>query len=302
MNSFLKKNTSDMGILGSFLRYGILLLFLIYFAVPMLWLLIAPSRDVSQITNNPNPLAFGSIERLVQSWQNIMSYQNGSVMVWFGNSVKYALFALVGGLIISIPAGYALAVKRFAGRSLLLWLTLITMLLPASALVLPLFLELNLVHLINTQWAVMLPSLFFPFGVYLTYIYYASSLPPEVLDAAKVDGCNEFQSFWHVALPLATPLLGLLAFINFTANWNNFFLPYVMLNDDALYNLPVGVQAMVGSTSALRPGFNPTPGAISFQYADAAMIGLIMIVPIIIIFLFAQRYVISGAFTGAVKG
>jgi multiple sugar transport system permease protein len=127
-------------------------------------------------------------------------------------------------------------------------------------------------------------------------------LPPEILDAAVVDGCTEIQTFWHVALPLATPLLGLLAFINFTANWNNFFLPYVMLNDDSLYNLPVGVQAMISSTSALRPGFNPTPGAISFQFADAAMIGLIMIVPVVIIFLFAQRYVISGAFTGSVKG
>jgi len=212
------------------------------------------------------------------------------------------LFALIGSLIISIPAGYILAIKRFPGRRLVLWLTLITMLLPASALVLPLFLELNVVHLINTQWAVMVPSLFFPFGVYLTYIYYASSLPPEILDAAVVDGCTEAQTFWRVALPLATPLLGLLAFINFTANWNNFFLPYVMLNDDALYNLPVGVQSMISSTSALRPGFNPTPGAISFQFADAAMIGLIMIVPVVIIFLFAQRYVISGAFTGAVKG
>jgi len=299
---FLKRNTDDMGILGSLLRYGILLIFVVYFAVPLIWLLVAPSRDVTQITSDPNPFAFGSVDRLVTSWQNIMSYNGGEVALWFGNSVKYSLFALIGSLTISIPAGYILAVKRFPGRSLLLWLTLITMLLPASALVLPLFLELNIVHMINTQWSVMLPSLFFPFGVYLTYIYYASSLPPEILDAAVVDGCTETQTFWHVALPLATPLLGLLGFINFTANWNNFFLPYVMLNDDTLYNLPVGVQAMISSTSALRPGFNPTPGAISFQFADAAMIGLIMIVPVVIIFLFAQRYVISGAFTGSVKG
>jgi len=108
--------------------------------------------------------------------------------------------------------------------------------------------------------------------------------------------------FWHIAVPLAKPLLGLLAFISFTANWNNFFLPFVMLNDDALFNLPVGVQTVIASTAALKPGFNPTPGAISFQQADAALAGLIMVLPVVIVFLFSQRYVTRGAFTGAVKG
>jgi multiple sugar transport system permease protein len=299
---FLKKNASDLGILGSILRWGVLLIFAVYFVVPMLWLLLAPSKDTTQLYHATYPLAFGSWDRVIKSWQDVTGYQNGEVLLWFENSVKYALLSLLGGLAIGIPAGYMLAIKRFPGRSALLWLTLITMLLPSSALVLPLFLELNLVHLINTQWAVILPACFFPFGVYLTYIYYASSLPPELLDAAKVDGCNETQAFWRVALPLATPLLGLLAFISFNANWNNFFLPYVMLNDDTLFNLPLGVQTMLSSTSALQPGFNPNPGAIAFQHADAAMIGLIMVVPVVIIFLFAQRYVISGAFTGSVKG
>src|SRR5258708_3634873 len=299
---FTKKNTSDLGILGNIIRISILLAFVVYFVVPMLWLLFAPSRDKSEIFESATLLAFGSFERLAKSWENIISYQNGEMLLWFENSVKYALLSLLGSLAISIPAGYVLAIERFPGRKLLLWLTLISMLLPASALVLPLFLELNVVHLINTQWAVILPACFFPFGVYLTYIYYASSLPPELLDSARVDGASETGVFWHVALPLAKPLIGLLSFISFTANWNNFYLPYVMLSDDTLFNLPLGVQAMLGSTSALRPGFNPTPGAIAFQHADAAMAGLIMVVPVVIIFLFAQRYVISGAFTGSVKG
>ena len=184
----------------------------------------------------------------------------------------------------------------------MLWLTLITMLLPTSALVLPLFMELNLVHLVNTPWAVILPACFFPFGVYLTYIYYSSSLPPELLDAARVDGASEFDIFLYIALPLAQPLLGLLAFICFNANWNNYFGPYVLLNDDKLFTLPVGIQTVLGSTSALQPGFNPNPGGIHFQYAEAAVAGLIMIIPVVIIFLLSQRYVISGAFTGSVKG
>jgi multiple sugar transport system permease protein len=299
---FLRKSTSDMGIFTHITRLAVLLAFAAYFVVPILWLIMAPSKDITQIYHSETPFAFGSLERIVKSWNDVFTYQNGEIVLWFGNSVKYSLLSLLGSLAISIPAGYVLAVSRFPGRSLLLWLTLITMLLPASALVLPLFLELNLVHLINTQWAVILPALFFPFGVYLAYIYYASSLPTELLDAARVDGCSEFGVFRRVALPLATPLLGLLAFISFNANWNNFFLPYVMLNDDALFSLPLGVWTVLGSTSALRPGFNPTPGAISFQQADAAMAGLVMVVPVVIVFLLAQRYVVSGAMTGSVKG
>jgi multiple sugar transport system permease protein len=296
------KTVGDMGILGFGLRWAVLLLFAAYFFIPMLWLVLATSKSAPQLLEL-NPLAFGSFQRIQEAWQRIIEYQAGEVLVWGFNSVYYAVWSLALSLGTSIPAGYILATARFPGRRLLLWLTLITMLLPPSALVLPMFLELNLFHLINTQWAVILPSAFFPFGTYLTYIYYATSLPPELLDAARVDGCSEVQLFWHIALPLATPLLGLLAFINFTTNWNNFFGPYVLLNDDRLFNLPVGIQQFVTATSALRPGFNPSPGVmVGYQQAEAALFGLIMVVPVAIVFLIAQRYVIGGAFTGSVKG
>jgi multiple sugar transport system permease protein len=291
----------DIGGLGYILRLIILLVFAIYFVAPVLWLILAPSKDQFAITGL-NPLAFGSWETVLKSWQNINAYQHGEIWLWFRNSIVYVLSSLLIGLAISIPAGYILAIARFPGRKLLLWLTLITMLLPPSAMVLPLFLELNLVHLINTAWAVILPACFFPFGVYLAYVYYGTTLPMDLLDAAHVDGCSEWGFFRHIALPLAKPLIGLLAFINFNANWNNFFSPYVMLNNDKLYNLPVGLANMIASTSAIKPGFNTTPGMLKFQQADAAMAALIMIVPVVIVFLFSQRYVISGALTGSVKG
>jgi multiple sugar transport system permease protein len=291
----------DVGVFGSAFRLATLLVFAAYFALPMIWLLLAPSKDPTQLYRL-HPLAFGTWERYARAWHNVTTYQDGAIWVWFRNSVVYVASSLAIGLVTSIPAGYILAVARFPGRSLLLWLTLICMLLPASALVLPLFLELNLFHLVNTSWSVILPACFFPFGVYLAYVYYASSLPLDLLDAARMDGCSDLRMFWHVALPLAKPLLGLLAFISFTANWNNFFLPYVMLNDDALFTLPVGVQSVIASTAAIKPGFNPTAGAISFQQADAALAGLIMILPVVVVFLLSQRYVTRGAFTGAVKG
>src|SRR5512135_730683 len=299
---FWMRSGGDTGILGFGLRWGVLLLFAAYFFIPLLWLVLATSKSAPQLLELP-PLAFGSFQRIQEAWQRIIEYQNGEVLQWALNSIRYAVFGLALSLACCLPAGYILAVARFPGRRLLLWLTLITMLLPPSALILPMFMELNLVHLVNTRWAVILPSAFFPFGTYLTYIYYASSLPPDLLDAARVDGCSETQLFWHIALPLATPLLGLLAFINFSANWNNFYGPYVLLNDDRLFNLPVGLQQFVAATSALRPGFNSSPGImVGYQQAEAALFGLIMVVPVAIVFLFAQRYVIGGAFTGSVKG
>ncbi len=301
-NHFWMRTGGDIGILGFGLRWGVLLLFAAYFFIPLLWLVLAPSKNAPDLLEL-RPLAFGSFQRIGEAWQRIIEYQNGEVLQWAWNSVRYAIWAMGLSLATSIPAGYILAVARFPGRRLLLWLTLITMLLPSSALVLPMFMELNLVHLINTQWAVILPTAFFPFGTYLTYIYYASSLPSELLDAARVDGCSEVGLFWHIALPLATPLLGLLVFINFNTNWNNFFGPYVLLNNDRLFNLPVGVQQFVTATSALRPGFNPSPGVmVGYQQAEAALFGLLMVVPVAIVFLIAQRYVIGGAFTGSIKG
>ncbi len=298
---FNQRLFGDMGSIGYFLRLAILLLFALYFGLPLLWLLLAPSKDQTAIITLP-PLSFGSLETVVKSWENVNAYVHGEIWLWFKNSIIYVLASLTIGMAISIPAGYILAVSRFPGRTALLWLTLITMLLPPSAMVLPLFLEMNLAHLVNTAWAVILPACFFPFGVYLTYVYYSSSLPTDLLDAARVDGCSEWSLFQYIALPLAKPLLGLLAFISFNANWNNFFGPYVMLNNSKLFNLPVGLQTMIAGTSAIRPGFNTTPGMLKFQQADAAMAGLIMILPVVIVFLLSQRYVIGGAFTGSVKG
>jgi multiple sugar transport system permease protein len=289
---------NDIGWLGILFWAATLLLFVLFFGIPMLWLLFAPSKNDAELLNM-QPLAFGSIERYMEAFNNLLVFNNGQILTWAYNSAFYVFFSLILSLIIAVPAGYILAIANFPGRSTVLWATLITMMLPGSALVLPLFLEMNLFKLVNTPWAVIFPAIFFPFGVYLTFIYYNTSLPKDVLDAARVDGCNEFALFRHVGLPLAKPLLGLLAFIGFNNNWNNYFGPFVMLNDDQLYNLPVGIQALITGTTALRPTFGTD---LPFHRAEAALSGLIMVLPVVIVFIISQRYVISGAFTGSMKG
>ena len=282
---------------GALARLLVLLLFALFFGLPLIWLLLAPSKTDPQLLDW-NPLAFGSWARVGEAWQNLLNFGEGVVVRWSANSLVYTLASLLLSLVVSVPAGYALAVSRFAGRTLILWLTLITMILPGSALVLPLFLEMSLVHLTNTPWSVILPAAFFPFGVYLAYIYFASSLPPDLLAAARVDGCSEWQLFWHVGLPLSRTLLGLLAFLSFTGNWNNYFLPFVMLNNDRLYNLPVGLQVLITGTAALRPTFATD---LPIHRAEVALAGLLLIVPVALVFLLSQRFVITGALTGATK-
>lgn len=289
---------NDIGWGGVLFWAATLLFFVLYFGLPMLWLLLAPSKNDPELLGR-NPLSFGSIARYLEAFNNLLVFNNGQVVTWAYNSFYYVAVSLIFSLAICVPAGYILAVARFPGRNVVLWATLITMMLPGSALVLPLFLEMNLFRLVNTPSAVILPAIFFPFGVYLTFIYYGTSLPRDILDAARVDGCNEFALFRFVGMPLAKPLLGLLAFISFNNNWNNYFGPYVMLNDDKLYNLPVGIQALISGTSALRPTFGTD---LPFHRAEAALSGLIMVLPVVIVFIISQRYVISGAFTGSMKG
>jgi multiple sugar transport system permease protein len=176
-----------------------------------------------------------------------------------------------------------------------------TMIMPAAALVLPVFLEINAVHLQNTAWSVILPSAFYPFGVYLAYIYFSTQLPVELLAAGRIDGCSEARLFWSLALPLAKPIIAMVAFFSFTFNWQNFYLPYVMLADDTKYPLTVGLMSLIQSTPALNPAVGSGTG-LNIYRPEIALAGLFVVLPIALIFLFAQRYVVAGTLTGAEKG
>nr|HET6902006.1 carbohydrate ABC transporter permease [Ktedonobacteraceae bacterium] len=288
---------NSLGPVGTLIRFFALLLIGIFFGLPLVWLILAPTKTDVQLTQN-FPLSFGSLSKIGEDWQHLLSFDNGVIVQWSINSVLYALATLVLALAVSLPAGYALATSRPWGRDLILSLTLVAMLLPISALVLPLFLEINVVQLVNTPWSVILPMAFFPFGVYLAFIYYAVSLPKDLLSAARIDGANEWQLFWHVGLPLSRPLLGLLVFLNFTATWNNYFLPFVMLQDTSVYNLPVGLQVLMISTPALHP---TTSTNIPIHKAELALAGVLMVLPVAIVFLFSQRFVTSGALTGGIR-
>ena len=176
-----------------------------------------------------NPLSFGSFQQLAANWHELFNFGSGVFTTWLGNSAFYSFAALVLTLVVSIPAGYALALVEFKGRRILLVTTLIVMLIPNTALVLPIFLELSAFRLIGSPLAVILPFSFFPFGVYLTYIYFSTAVSRDLLNAARIDGAGELRVFAQVAMPLATPVIALVGFFNFVGNWNNYFLPFLVV-------------------------------------------------------------------------
>jgi len=269
----------------------------VFFVLPAVWLVLAPSKTTNQLVQD-FPLSFGSFDQIGAAWSHLMSFQDGVVFRWLANSAVYSLGSLVLTLAVSVPAGYALALTDFRGRRLLLAVTLVVMIMPSATLVLPIFLELNLLGLIGTAWSIILPFSFFPFGVYLVYIYFASTLPRDLLAAARIDGCTEWQVFRRIALPLARPVIGLVAFFSFVGNWNNFFLPYLVLPNTEQFPIQVGLNQLLGST----PSFNPVAGAgLNITSSELSLAIIIAILPVLVLFLFSQRTLVSGMLAGSTK-
>ena len=182
-----------------------LALFLVFFVLPVLWLLLAATKTDDQLVHD-NPLSFGSWHALRANWDALTGLPGRrDLPVAAQLRASTPFLALVITLCVAIPAGYALAMTEFRGRRTLLVATLVVMLMPNATLVVPLFLEINAVHLIGSMWSIILPYSFYPFGVYLTYIYFSTALPRELLAAARLDGCSEFGVFRHVALPAGRP-------------------------------------------------------------------------------------------------
>jgi multiple sugar transport system permease protein len=261
------------------LRTVVLVPFALFFAVPLVWLVLATTKNGAQLQLGA-PLGWGSLHQLQRNWHQLTSFNDDAFFGWFANSVEYTFGALILVLVIDIPAGYGLAIGARVWRRPLLVVTLVMMLIPNTVLVLPLFLEIFRAHLIGNPLSLILPFSFFPFGVYLAYLYFSTSMPKDLLAAARVDGCSELQVFLRVALPLSKPVIALVALFSFVSNWNNYFLPLLMLPTSDGYPLQVGLADLPkGPVLALGT--------------------LISAAPVMAVFLVSQRYVLAGMTTGS---
>lgn len=262
--------------------------FTLYFLVPIWWLLVAGSKDQRSILTT-NPLWFANFQ-LFHNVGALFTYHNGIYLQWLRNSVLYAGLGGAVATLIAGMCGYALAKYRFRGREMIFNVVLGGVLVPATALALPLFLLFSKVSLTNTFWAVFLPSIVSPFGVYLTRIFAAASVPDELLEASRLDGSGEVRTFFTMSIRLMSPALITVFLFQFVTIWNNFFLPLIMLRDESLF--PVTFGLYIWNTQ-----LNQLPELRSLVLIGA----LVSIVPLIVAFVSLQRFWRNGLSAGAVK-
>ncbi len=271
-----------------------LVLLVLYFALPLWWLVVASTKDINGLfTGTGGPLWFDEKFSLVDNVRQLFSQNGGIYWRWLGNSFLYAFAGGIGATVLSVLAGYGFAKYRFPGRNLYFALLLGSVMVPLTALVIPTFVLLSELGLTNTVWAVILPSLLSPFGVYLMRVYAQDAVPDELLDAARVDGAGELRTFFNVALPLLRPAIVTVLLLSVVAIWNNYFLPLAVLSDTKLLPVTVGLgQWQAQSTS----------GAAGSQLWNLVVTGaLISIIPLIVSFLALQKYWQGGLSLGSLK-
>ncbi|QIG41168.1 carbohydrate ABC transporter permease [Microbacterium sp. 4R-513] len=262
--------------------------FTLYFLIPLWWLLVASTKSRGQLFST-NPLWFAD-PQFIENVTGLFSYRNGVYLKWLLNSVLYAGVGGVLATVIAAMCGYALAKYRFPGREAIFNTVLGGVLVPATALALPLFLLFSRIELTNTYWAVLLPSIVSPFGVYLARVFAEASVPDELIEASRLDGAGEIRTFFTVSIRLMMPALVTVFLFQFVSIWNNFFLPLIMLRSEELFPVTFGLYAW-NST------INQFPELRTFVLVGS----LLSVIPLIVTFLLLQRYWRTGLGTGALK-
>ena len=275
------------------LAYLFLFACLVYFIVPLVWLFLASTKTNAGLFSSFG-FWFGPQFNLVKNLQDLFARDNGAFLSWMRNTAVYALSAAFGSALIAALAGYAFAQFRFAGRNLLFGLVLASVFVPNTVFAVPLYLLLSKSGLTNSLLAIILPALVNPFGVFLMTIYAEQAVPAELLDAARVDGAGELRIFATIALRLIAPGFVTVVLFAFVGAWNNYFLPLLVLSKTDLYPLTVGL--------AYWSGLATQPGNTQVLYAIVITGSMVAILPVMILFLFLQRYWQSGLSLGSIRG
>ena len=263
--------------------HAVLVLGAVLALFPLAWMVLASLMPTGQATQLP--------VRVLPDPPTMAQYTTLFERLAMGryllNSLLVATLVTGASLLVNALAGYAFAKLRFAGRERLFSLLLALLVVPAQVTMLPLFLMLREMHLVNTYAGVAIPGLASVFGIFLIR-QYALSIPDELLDAARMDGASELRIFRSIVLPVLMPILVTLGIFTFMATWNDFLWPLIILSDDARYTLPVALAGLSGE---------------HVQDIELMMAGAVVtVLPVMVVFLFLQRYYLQGIMLGSVKG
>ncbi|MEZ3463257.1 MAG: carbohydrate ABC transporter permease [Lachnospiraceae bacterium] len=275
------------------------------FAFPLYWIIIGSFKTSAAINSTtpqwwPQEWVLDNYRKLFSRqvaalWEINIPFTNISLagpdvpaaIRWLLNTVFMAVVAMLLTCITSAMAGYALAKKRFVGRTVVFSLIVCAMALPKQVILVPLLREMASLELYNTIWAVIFPIVGWPFGVFLMK-QFSEGIPGEMMEAAKIDGANEWKTFYTIALPLIKPGIGALAIFTFINSWNDYFMQLIMLTSTKNLTISLGIAKLQAE--------NATDFGLIMAGASLAAI------PIIAIFLIFQKYFTKGITMGAVKG
>lgn len=213
---------------------------------------------------------------------DFLNSQDGVILMWFKNSVVFTLAALAFSVLSSVTAGFVMAILDIPFRKTMIVMTLITMLIPATAMAMPLYVLVDHVHLNDTILGLIIASSYYPFGAFLSYLYFTSAMPSDLVGMGRIDGLSDVGLFYHLGVPLSKSLWSIVTFFSFINLWNSYQLPKVLLNAPEHSTLPMGLELLYGK--------------------GTATIGILMLIPAIALYLLSQRSIERGIFSGAVKG
>ena len=264
---------------------------LLYSVIPLLWLVINSTKTQASL--------FGSFGLWFSGdfalWDNVvrtLTYDDGIFLRWLANTLLYVVVGAGGATALAVIGGYGLAKFAFPGKRVVFAVVIGAVAVPGTALAVPTFLMFSQLGLTDTPWAVIIPSLISPFGLYLMWTFAAEAVPAELLEAARMDGASELRTFLKISLPLLAPGIVTVLLFTMVATWNNYFLPLIMLKDPNWYPLTLGLNAW--NAQAATAG-----GEAIF---DLVITGsLLTILPLVAAFLLLQRYWQSGLAAGGVK-
>ncbi|WP_458779655.1 carbohydrate ABC transporter permease [Arthrobacter sp. D3-16] len=271
----------------SYLSTGILIFGALYCLFPVIWVVAAASKDGNELFST------FTLAPSTHLWDNIVAlteYRDGLFWRWMANTALYAGVGAIVSTWVSALSGYVLAKFDFPGKSGIFKVLLMGVLVPGVILAIPQYLMLAQAGLTNTYWSVLLPQIISPYGIYLARIYAAASVPGDVIEAARTEGAKEVYIFNRIAAPMMLPGLVTIFLFQFVAIWNNFMLPYIMLGDDHLFPITVGLNGLLNQGAS-------APALYTLVLAGA----LLSIIPLVIMFLLLQRYWRVDLAAGAVK-
>jgi multiple sugar transport system permease protein len=286
-----RKSTSPLHPRRSPVLTGLMLLYLVYTLVPLVWLLLSSTKTQADLFSSPG-LWFGDHFALFSNIKETLTYRDGIFLRWLGNTLLYVVVGAGGATLLATAAGYGLAKYRFPGRRAVFAVLLGAVAVPGTALAVPTFLMFSNLGLTNTVWAIIIPSLISPFGLYLMWVFATDAIPQELLEAARIDGAGEVRIFFTVSLRLLAPGVVTVLLFAVVSTWNNYFLPLIMLSKPSLYPLTVGLTQWSGQAT----GVDAQP-----IYNLVITGSLLTIVPLVIVFVLLQRFWQSGLTAGGVK-